>query len=435
MNNYEFYAILLANVDTFLLSMFISFMFYFILFRKRITSVLDPIILQIIASVFGFTVVLFLFLVNAITPLVFTSYVVTQLAFFAGFFTFKTSRPSAAAISFDRNWVQIKLCFLYLSAILVFLQFYIYSQRGIPLLMESRLEYYTGGSGFGIFSRIVDVLLVACIYLYFDLLFNKKIRLTNLFYTGIFLLIVLFLVLSGSKSSFIAVGFVLYCYLQYNAGNLSALRNISVVLKKSAKWIIIVAVIFTIFIIVVQSRNEDESLNPVFALILRFVHNADVFWYAYPENTYLRINGSEPFKALFTDLLGYFRIYSWEEMPQAIGIDLKQIHHPSDVLSGPNARHNVFGLIYFGFWGAIPFSYIMGLLLSFIRHRLAFVMPRNFFAGILFTLLYIKSTAIEGDPMLAFTYFNNCLIVFPAVFVSFLFFYELFKLSYRYSNI
>ena len=108
-----------------------------------------------------------------------------------------------------------------------------------------------------------------------------------------------------------------------------------------------------------------------------------------------------------------FRIYRWEDLPPAIGITLKTMHHPSKVPEGPNARHNVFGLVYFGFWGSILFSFLLGCIISFTRNMLPLILKDNLVAGVIFAYLVIKMSGLDSDPMLVLTYVNNLLFVLP----------------------
>ena len=177
----------------------------------------------------------------------------------------------------------------------------------------------------------------------------------------------------------------------------------------------------------INYADNENKLNPLVSLFIRFIHSGDVYWYAYPNNVYLNIKSNAWFSALFTDFLGLFRIVGWNNLPEAIGITFKDIHHPSDIPSGPNARHNVFGLIYYGFFGGILFSFLLGVIISFVRNKLPFILKDTMLNGFIFTFLMIKISGLDTDPMLTFTYLNNLLFIFPIIFFGFLFFLALFK--------
>jgi hypothetical protein len=196
------------------------------------------------------------------------------------------------------------------------------------------------------------------------------------------------------------------------------------ILKKNIKVILISSLAIVSVIITIQTNlnveNENDRLNPLISLIIRFIHSGDVYWYAYPNNVYLSIKNDHWFASLFTDTLGFLRLVEWKDLPEAIGITFKNIHHPSDIPQGPNARHNVFGLIYYGFYGSILFSYILGLVLGFVRNMLPYLLNGNTLGGFIFTYLMIKISSIDSDPMLALTYITNLVFIFPILYVIYL---------------
>jgi hypothetical protein len=194
-------------------------------------------------------------------------------------------------------------------------------------------------------------------------------------------------------------------------------------MKKNMKRIILFSILISTFIIYVQSNPNNESdntINPFLALCLRFVHSGDIFWYAYANNVYLKIPSNQWIAALLHDTFGLLRIQDWSNLPEAIGITLKDIHHPSDVLQGPNARHNVFGLIYYGFFGSIFFSYSLGVFLSFVRNKLPYILRADIFGGATFTYLMCRGASIDSDPMMTITFFNNIVFILPVLYIVYL---------------
>lgn len=99
------------------------------------------------------------------------------------------------------------------------------------------------------------------------------------------------------------------------------------------------------------------------------------------------------------------------------------------MLQGPNARHNVFGLIYYGFFGSIFFSYCLGVVLSFIRNKLPYILRANFFGGAIFTYLMCRGASIDTDPMLTITYFDNIVFIIPVLFIMYLLLIELLRIK------
>jgi oligosaccharide repeat unit polymerase len=434
MNNYDFYDIVLSNIGLFIWILLFSFVLHYFLFKRQVNSILDPYFLAVISSVFCLTVVFLLYFTAYITLYVFMSYILTQCAFFAGLYTFRRKKvrlhrePYREIIPQDRIDKSL-IAFYFFSIVYLGSQCAIYALKGIPLFMESRLETFAGGGGAGVLSRISDVSSIFCLYAFFCVIKLDRFAWSEMpKYIVMFLIFITFL-LSGSKSAFLVIFIVLYCYILFNkikGGNYLVYLKM---LRKNIKLILPLSILLVGFIIFVQARNEDEGINPILGLALRFLHSGDVYWYAYPNDIYLKIRSDEWFAALFNDTLGLFRIKNWNQLPEAIGITLKNIHHPSDILQGPNARHNIFGLIYYGYYGSIFFSYLIGLCLGFIRNELPYYLKPGMLSGFLFTYLMYRGASIDSDPMLTITYFDNLFFIFPFLYFAYLMVIEFFKID------
>ncbi len=437
MNNYEFFVDILNNINLFFSILIFSFILHFFLFRKLIKSFLDPYFISVFYSVFCFADVFFMFLINKISFYVFVSYILTQLGFILGFYTFKKRKESLNKVENKVKESNITsnnlIAFYFFSFIYLFFQGIIYATKGIPIFMVSRLETFTSGGGSGILGRITEVSSIFSLYAFFLVVKVDKVRISEFPKYLIIGLIFLTFMLSGSKSSFLTFFYVLWVYIffaQIKGGSYQIYLSF---FKKYIKSIIAVSIFLACLVIYIQSRNfadeadNDLTKNPLVDIALRFVYSGDIYWYSYPNNVYLTIPSGRGFSALFTDILGLFRIYNWEDLPEVIGLTMKRYHHPSDVITGSNARHNVFGLIYFGFLGSIFFSYVLGFLLSFIRNKLPYYLSNTFFGGGVFTYLMIKTAGIDTDPVLTLTNFDNLFFIFPIMFLSYLVLIEFLK--------
>lgn len=432
MNNFEFYDVALDNISLFFIILLLSIFLHYFIFRPQIKSILDPYFLPVISSVFSFTVVFLLFFTSSISNYLLLSFILTQGTFFIGLYTFKAKRKELIIDKKDSNYNKHKgiLAFYFFSIIYISSQFIIFSIKGVPLFMESRLQTFSNGGGSGILGRIADVTSIFSLYAFFLVIKVDKFRISEIPKYLILLIIFVTFFLSGSKSSFLTVFSVFWCYILFNQVKGGDYMSYLRLIKKNIKLIVISSLIVVFFIINIQSLNSNDNLlNPFLALSLRFVHSGDIFWYAYPNNIYLQIPNNQFFAALFNDTLGLLRLQSWDSLPEAIGITFKNIHHPSDVPEGPNARHNVFGLIYYGFWGAIVFSFFLGLTLSFIRNKLYHLVSGNYFGGAIFTYLMCRGAAIDTDPMLTITYFNNIIFILPLLYIVFIMLVEFLRLN------
>jgi hypothetical protein len=440
MNNYEFYDVALSNINLFFIFIFSSILLHYFIFRNQIKSILDPYMLAAISSVFCLAVIFLLYFSNYISFYLFLSYILTQVAFFLGLYTFRVRKKINVTkkIVPNNNKYSNIVAFYFFSVIYIICQVVIFEIKGIPLFMESRLETFANGGGTGILGRISDVSSIFSLYTFFLVIKIDKFRFSEIPKYIMILLIFITLFLSGSKSSFLIVFSVFWCYINFTQIKGGDYLSYFKLIKENIMPILIFSLIIVLIIIKVQTSNlnniSENALNPFLLLSLRLVHSGDVYWYAYPSNIYLSINGDRWFSALFTDTLGLLRIYDWDKLPEAIGITLKNIHHPSDILQGPNARHNVFGLVYFGFYWSIFFSYSLGIVLSFIRNKLPYIVNADIFGGGVFTYLMCRGASIDSDPMLAVTYLNNLLFIFPILFIIYLFLKEFFCIQKLYEK-
>src|SRR5690606_7714883 len=97
----------------------------------------------------------------------FVNFVLTQVVYFWGVFRFKSVESETLPRTIPQNFVQINLCYYFFCFITIFCHLLTYKLRGIPLFMDSRLEAFIGGTGIGIFSRIMDVSILCSILCYF----------------------------------------------------------------------------------------------------------------------------------------------------------------------------------------------------------------------------------------------------------------------------
>jgi hypothetical protein len=431
MNNYEFYDIALDNIPLFFMLLFFSVFVHYLIYRKHITSFIDPLFVPIISSVFSLVVVYLLFITGNILLSNFISFNCTQIFFWLGLFVFKPIKTNNIAVA---NYTESKrnaiVAFYFFSVVYLITQCLIYYFKGIPIFKDSRLETFADGGGDGIMGRIIDVTSIFSIYSFFVVVKTDKFRISEIPKYFIMLFVFITLFLSGSKASFLNIFSVFLCYLIFakiKGGNFLPYINI---LKKYKFYLLAICLLVVTLIIIVQNKSDDvDQLNPIAKLLLRFVHSGDVYWYAYPNQVYLLIKGNEGFKALFNDTLGLLRIYNWSEMPEAIGITLKNRHHPSDILEGANARHNVFGLIYYGYIGSVFFSFVLGFLISFVRRVLPLMLKNTLLNGFIFTFLMIKVVFFDTDPMLTITYINNLIFIFPFIYLLYLWVLEFVNLK------
>jgi hypothetical protein len=420
MNNYQFYEVLVLHPWAYLTCLALSACLHTIVFRRLVITFFDPLFLFIVFEVFASSTVYFLYAFDHVSTYNFINFIFCQAAFFSGIHLFRSLKPRITTIlksnlSFTEQVQVLKnnVVIFYISTLLLLMcQSIVYAWKGIPLFMDSRLDTFATSKGEGILGRILDVTAICSLFCFFSVIrfdFPRKSELPKYFL--IFLVFITFF-LSGSKSTFLLLIYSFWTFLIFSILKGSHFTRPLRVLKKYTKSIVISCVLLVLAVITIQTKQSE---NGWFMLGLRFVHSGDIYWYAYPNDVYKTLDGSEPFKALFADTFGMLRIYKWDELPQAIGIILKDFHHPTKELDGPNARLPIFGLVYFGFAGSILFSFIVGVIFSFTRNVLPLILGKSVVSGVVFSYLMIKLPSLATDPIVGVTAIDNLIFVLPFI--------------------
>ncbi len=428
MNNFEFFSDLLLNFNLFIELLFCSILIHYVLFRRIIQSILDPYLLAVFASVFSFTDVVFMYSLNKVQNELLIHFLITQTTFFLGlvFFRRRKVKIHSKLRNRDSDFTNSNRLFFYFFTFTYLVsQGIIYLTKGIPILMASRLETFSEGTGEGVLGRITEVTSIIAIYSFFLINKNGVELRRKIFNYLLLILIFITFVLSGSKSSFLLIAHVFWCF-NYLMQQRGIETGFEVFVKKNRKKIVLFSIALISLIVTIQSKNENSDvssgeINPLLEISLRFVYSGDIYWYAYPNKTYEIITRENSFMALFSDFLGLFRIYNWDKLPEVIGLTLKKYHHPSEIITGSNARHNIFGLVYFGYYGSILFSFCLGTIISFIRNRLPNLLSSSLINGAICTYLIIKISGFDTDPQLTLTYLNNLLFIFPVLYLIYRF--------------
>lgn len=420
----EFGELLNDNIKLYIILFVCTTILYFFIFRKVYISFIDPLIFNTLYSAFGFSVVWFLYYTSNIDIKYLISYLLTQIAFWTGLFSIKSlSKKSILAektmLFFKEEILFLKSLFFVTTLTYVAMQLLSYEVIGIPLLLGSHVDIYNGSGGWGILGHFIEVLKPLSIYLLLYFIFKKKSSFFFDLYKYLFLILLLvFFALSGSRSDFMTLGFVLFCYLILNA---SEEKKSFFKIGRYEKIIIITGLFFVFLTIIVQSSSYGGT-SSLSIFLFRLVASGDTYFFSYPHKLIETIHGNKPFLALFGEIFATLRLVPRSNLPQVLGLQLYNIFYNSEVTAGPNARHNVFGYIYFGFYGSIIFSYSLGILLSYLRNNLFFKLRRSSVGQILFILLYLNFSIFETDPPVSFSGIENAMVVLPFVVTISIFF-------------
>ena len=102
-------------------------------------------------------------------------------------------------------------------------------------------------------------------------------------------------------------------------------------------------------------------------------------------------------------------------------MEIWQILHNTEEIRGPNPRHNVFGLVYFGYLGSFIFSYFVGYIISYTRNKLYIYLPKDTVGGLIYLIFASSFIIANTDLLLALDKFINFSLVFiPVIFLAYI---------------
>ncbi len=198
---------------------------------------------------------------------------------------------------------------------------------------------------------------------------------------------------TGAKSSFIIVVNVLFLYSIYN-------DKVSAKIKRYMTLFLF----FTIFMACLIAYINVGTIEGMFYLLIyRMIGNGDVFAYYLGDNFSGSLKLSDSLiEALLSSSMAFLRIISYDSFTP-IGQQLSQLINPYSFMTfAPNQRHNLIGYVYLGSVGAILFSFILGVFMSYIRNIMIYKCRRNIILFMFGGVVYISCCSIPADPSLFF---------------------------------
>lgn len=414
MDKLDFLNLYTSNLVLNLLVTISSIFSTYLILRKQIYTIFDPLLFLIVLAGSGYSVVFILYYNNLISEFYFISFLTTQFSFFVGFKLNKRPRRNAlkkldAPIPYYDGTIKI----IYPTAFFMFFfsQLYVYHVSGIPLFLTSRLEIFSGGDGYGFFNRIIIVSQIISVSVAFYRLFfirsRKRIKAIDYFVIVFSLLVA---VLSGSKSSILfiifSMAFIFIFISKFNVDH-GIFRRVNAFFYK----LLLLGVAGAFVTIVYQTDNNDLSYIAS-VLAMRFVNTGDIYFMSYVNNTLVGLEQGNFILALFKDYFGAFRLMSWEQLPTNLGLQVFWSVYSTDLISGPNPRHNVFGLFYLGPYLSVVYSFFVGFMISFIRNKLLRRMPATPACMVFYVLIAANTIYIEQDTTFALGQYLSVFMVF-----------------------
>lgn len=406
--NYETFLLLFdLNKGLFITIWLLTVLLYLIIYKRYIYSIIDPFLFHLILSASGYSIVVSLWYLNYINEYYFYNFLLNQMFFTIGFYFYKPVKmEKVQSLSFELNFVKIckfsKIIYILSGIIFIFTNYLFYYLRGIPLLMDSRLEATVGG--FGIFQAIIqittNIVLIFIIIKVF--IYHKKLNILDLFFVANYMV---YLFLSGSRAvilSFLFTFFYIVFFLEVkNKTNIFLRIN-----RIKLYTLIILTILFSLLLFYITTKQ-----NPIFALIFRILLTGDGYMMAYVNDNINIIEG-DFFSHFFGPLLAGFKLLSWDEVPKNIGQQLFNYIYQTNLAAGPNARMEIIALKFFGEFSVL-YSFLIGFIISFLRNKLVYLLKNNFLSILIYIYLVLPSLGLQTDIVYTLSVYKNFIVILP----------------------
>ncbi len=378
MNGMVFLSILKSNIFSYILSLFLSFLFIYPIFKLLKFHLFHPYVIELIFTVFANAVVIFLLITNECSINDFIYVALVEIIFWFAFSLFlNTKRDRFYVYKIKQEAKIMHLMFYFFFVFFLMITVYSYINFGIPLFLGSRVSLYVDSNGFGIIGRMQPMLKLFCLYYSFELIKNNSKFSSNMLFS-IFVLLIFLIegILGGGKANFM---YFLVAYYFH------AIKNNSQYLSKRG-FLIVIALIFSTGTVgnYLRGSSFDEAIT---TLIFRFAASGDVYYYSLPDQLYSYIHIDNPLKFIFTGFLSPARLIDRTHLDIHTGNQLFYLMYPKleGLMTGPNSRMPYLALVLFNRFLGIVVSFLFGSFLAIATN----VSKLLFFGNKLFFPFYI----------------------------------------------
>ena len=380
---------------------------YYILYRKYIYSILDPLFFHTWGT--GFSGVL---VINVITDQRYIiHYFVCQLFLFIGFIVIQKQNlfhntTKAALHFYDRNILANTAYAVF--GIYIIANLYVFAFQGAALFSDdpfARVTLY--GHGFG-FVKDINRGAGGFLSAGFIILYITKPKRIYLLLTAI---LAFFTALEGSKSAtlhILIIGVALI-YHPFAIGSQNIVNNLK-------KYVPILILVITVLFFAVLSKSYNSDL--FLAFITRLLYGADCVLYFYlPSNEYLQTT-YHPLDFIsysVNPVLSFLRLVPAVEPFGTTTVQNARLGLiKDDTLLGPNTPFYIEGQIFFGYYGAFIYSFFIGCLDSFLRKFFFSLSGGSYFLlALSASFFYDSALALIETSLFTVYIMDTCLLVLP----------------------
>jgi oligosaccharide repeat unit polymerase len=418
---------MIENFDQLFGILFQTILFFvvlLVLFRKHIFSVFDPLLFYIVTQAFSIE----LGILDIKDWGYLGSFLISQISFIIGFKYFsKTVRRDKTiddtALSFENNEYKFWSYFALFGFFLVVIaNIYLISLKGIILFSEDpttvKVSTFEVGGGLGAVRRInwglINLVNVTVMFLYVKT--RKRLFLVAL-------LILLLISVSGGAKSSVLVYITILAFL----GQFESLSQ-TVAFKKINKLKIPLLVSGVTLALLIIGSNTASLGDSILGLGIRFLYFGDIIFYYYNTDavTHFQQLGFIDFvKYELNPFLGILRI-----APYLSPLSFEMVQYSFmnnevlDVVTGPNLPYYVKGHLFFGAFGGLIYSFIIGAFIAKLRN-LMFSKQLSYSRYII--ILFINLSAFSFAQDSAYTLsvlFDTFLFSLVPLFLTLIFMYS-----------
>jgi hypothetical protein len=413
MNFFEVLAVLLSEADAARsMAVFSAVVFvYYLLFKRRLRSVFDPLVYVVAMSAVSTTLLLLMYAHGLVSSRKVMFVLATLGLFYAGFLAADRSRrPLKESPKPGVAIPSATLITLFAAQFVVFAL--IYGLFGVPLLLDSRLSQFAGSGGFGVLTRTATGLEFVCVLL--AIMARRQTQSGARFWANALLLqFIVTSLLSGSKGALLGGLFAWYLALLYETGRFGVVKRVSCGMKAA----IALVVASPLAVIAVQTATEGaDPLASSQALLVRVAAEGDAYAYFLGNDaidTIARTDWLAPLRQLLVPL----RLMpaqtqvnpGFEVITEVLGIDSPD--------QGPNSRLAIYLLFFYG-EGGLVLAPLLGALLGFARNNLVRQTRRSPVVFAVAATVYVHMTKLEVDPQLTIAGLFGLLLVSPVLLLA-----------------
>lgn len=375
---------------------------YLCLFRKYIWSIFDPLFVTAITMGSAAFVVFSLWLNDFVDPKYVTSFLCTEIFFIIGFFWvsnyFSVNVKTFSSLSVNILFVKM---FAFITGLLAsVLQFYIFYQLGFGLFREG-VNHVSIFDGFGALKAFQEA--SSTIY-FISFFYKKRISVLRFFDYLFFLVLIIAILLSGSKAGLlrpVAIFFIVEYYFY----------------RKTGKNIVHVKLIYLLCLslfplLVIITIDNVGFFQSILLFGIRLIGSGDIFVMGYDDDVVRHISANSFWQYIFYPGWGSIlkTIGFSITPPPIIGVDIYNYHYGL-TNAGPNTRLNFLAYYFFGtFWGSM-FAGFIGFFVGYVRSKFG-QNKHNFFVFFLSIILYLNIFSLVADiNFFLNNFFWDCIIL------------------------